>query len=209
MIPCRPPEFLRRGMPCSHKNAQNTPREHLILGSSFLATSHARINVFEKEISLGINNDRVVFKMNHVLCDKDNEVASSSWVKTSFETFQFQFKKANKAARTAIYHLPHPAKSKSSILLKSARNHRFPFLFPRFYHRSAGSYPAAYHDLNTNLSFYLLHTAPALHQAANTRTPSNAFRARGALPPLFHCAKILPFKTTPLNKARRQKGAGF
>ena len=39
----------------------NIPKEHLILGRLFLATSHARIKVFEKEFLLGVNSDRVVF----------------------------------------------------------------------------------------------------------------------------------------------------
>ena len=43
----------------------NPPREDLILGRPFLATSRARSNVFEKEISLGVElyNERIVFNM--------------------------------------------------------------------------------------------------------------------------------------------------
>ncbi|GJZ40300.1 putative reverse transcriptase domain-containing protein [Tanacetum coccineum] len=40
-----------------------TPNETIILGRPFLATIHAEINVFDKEISLGIDNDRVNYDM--------------------------------------------------------------------------------------------------------------------------------------------------
>ncbi|GKA91122.1 reverse transcriptase domain-containing protein [Tanacetum coccineum] len=40
-----------------------TPNETIILGMPFLATIHAKINVFDKEISLGIDNDRVSYDM--------------------------------------------------------------------------------------------------------------------------------------------------
>ncbi|GJS40330.1 reverse transcriptase domain-containing protein [Tanacetum coccineum] len=42
----------------------NTRNETMILGRPFLATIHARIDVFNKEISLGIEEDRVAFDMN-------------------------------------------------------------------------------------------------------------------------------------------------
>ena len=52
-----------------------TPKEDLILGRPFLATSRARINVFEKEISLGVElyNERIVFNMEetNMLSHKD------------------------------------------------------------------------------------------------------------------------------------------
>ncbi|GKD96167.1 hypothetical protein Tco_1380064 [Tanacetum coccineum] len=40
------------------------PNETMILGRPFLATIHARIDVFDKEISLGVGNDRIAFNMN-------------------------------------------------------------------------------------------------------------------------------------------------
>ncbi|GJS19138.1 RNA-directed DNA polymerase, eukaryota, reverse transcriptase zinc-binding domain protein [Tanacetum coccineum] len=40
------------------------PNETMILGRPFLATIHARIDVFYKEISLGVGDDRIVFDMN-------------------------------------------------------------------------------------------------------------------------------------------------
>ncbi|GJU66174.1 hypothetical protein Tco_1252433 [Tanacetum coccineum] len=42
----------------------NTCNETMILGRPFLATIHAEIDVFNKEISLGIAGDRVTFDMN-------------------------------------------------------------------------------------------------------------------------------------------------
>ncbi|GKE78562.1 zinc finger BED domain-containing protein RICESLEEPER 3 [Tanacetum coccineum] len=40
------------------------PNETMILGRSFLATIYARINVFRREISLGIREDMVLFDVN-------------------------------------------------------------------------------------------------------------------------------------------------
>ncbi|GJZ89370.1 reverse transcriptase domain-containing protein [Tanacetum coccineum] len=42
----------------------NTRNETMILGRPFLATIHAKIDVFNKEISLGIGGDRVTFDMD-------------------------------------------------------------------------------------------------------------------------------------------------
>nr|GEZ64396.1 hypothetical protein [Tanacetum cinerariifolium] len=42
----------------------NTHNETMILGRSFLTTIHTEIDVFNKEISLGIRGDRVTFDMN-------------------------------------------------------------------------------------------------------------------------------------------------
>ncbi|GKC50026.1 putative reverse transcriptase domain-containing protein [Tanacetum coccineum] len=42
----------------------NTRNETMILGRPFLATIHAEIDVFNKEISLGIRGDRVTFDMD-------------------------------------------------------------------------------------------------------------------------------------------------
>ncbi|GJY31132.1 hypothetical protein Tco_0414627 [Tanacetum coccineum] len=40
------------------------PNDTMILGRLFLATIHARINVFHEEISLGIREDRIMFNIN-------------------------------------------------------------------------------------------------------------------------------------------------
>ncbi|GJU44509.1 hypothetical protein Tco_1201775 [Tanacetum coccineum] len=40
------------------------PNEMMILGRPFLSTIHVRINVFDKEISLGVGEDKIVFDMN-------------------------------------------------------------------------------------------------------------------------------------------------
>ena len=56
-----------------------TPREHLILGRPFLATSRARINVFEKEISLGVElyNERIIFNMEEMNMLRHKEMTGS------------------------------------------------------------------------------------------------------------------------------------
>ncbi|GKB48112.1 reverse transcriptase domain-containing protein [Tanacetum coccineum] len=45
-------------------NMLNTHNETMILGRPFLATIHAKIDVFNKEISLGIRGDSVTFNMD-------------------------------------------------------------------------------------------------------------------------------------------------
>ncbi|GKE89240.1 reverse transcriptase domain-containing protein [Tanacetum coccineum] len=45
-------------------NMLNTRNKTMILGRPFLATIHAKIDVFNKEISLGIGGDRVTFDMD-------------------------------------------------------------------------------------------------------------------------------------------------
>jgi hypothetical protein len=57
----------------------NTPREDLILERPFLATSRARINVFEKEISLGVDlyNERSVFNMEKTNMQRHEDMANS------------------------------------------------------------------------------------------------------------------------------------
>nr|GEZ25631.1 hypothetical protein [Tanacetum cinerariifolium] len=40
------------------------PNETMILGRPFLATIHARIYVFDREISLGFGDDKIIFEMN-------------------------------------------------------------------------------------------------------------------------------------------------
>ncbi|GJT32809.1 RNA-directed DNA polymerase, eukaryota, reverse transcriptase zinc-binding domain protein [Tanacetum coccineum] len=59
-----------------------TPNETMILGRPFLATIHAKINVFDKEISLGIGNDRDDIHSNHAISNvpslsPDNEKFNS------------------------------------------------------------------------------------------------------------------------------------
>ncbi|GKA00987.1 hypothetical protein Tco_0673652 [Tanacetum coccineum] len=45
-------------------NMLKTSNETMILGRPFLATIHAEIDVFNKETSLGIRDDRIIFEMN-------------------------------------------------------------------------------------------------------------------------------------------------
>ncbi|GKA38407.1 phospholipase-like protein [Tanacetum coccineum] len=45
------------------------PNETMILGRPFLATIHAQIDVFNREISLGIGEDRVLFDMDGSVCN--------------------------------------------------------------------------------------------------------------------------------------------
>ncbi|GJX94171.1 hypothetical protein Tco_0348757 [Tanacetum coccineum] len=64
VLPCQlPPKELKLGsftLPCTIGD----PNETMILGRPFVATIHARIDVFDKEISLGVRDDRIVFDMN-------------------------------------------------------------------------------------------------------------------------------------------------
>ncbi|GKA93414.1 reverse transcriptase domain-containing protein [Tanacetum coccineum] len=53
-------EFL---FPSDFAIIDKTPNETIILGRPFLAAIHAEINVFDKEISLGTNNDKVSYDM--------------------------------------------------------------------------------------------------------------------------------------------------
>ncbi|GJX61089.1 hypothetical protein Tco_0293989 [Tanacetum coccineum] len=46
------------------KKGSCDPNEMMILGRPFLATIHARIDVFDNEISLGVGEDKIVFDMN-------------------------------------------------------------------------------------------------------------------------------------------------
>ncbi|GJU32979.1 hypothetical protein Tco_1176568 [Tanacetum coccineum] len=63
-LPCQlPPKELNPGsftLPC----IIGEPNETMILGMPFLATIHAQIDVFKREISLGIGEDRVEFDMD-------------------------------------------------------------------------------------------------------------------------------------------------
>ncbi|GKC73142.1 phospholipase-like protein [Tanacetum coccineum] len=47
------------------------PHETILLGRPFLATTHAQINVFLGEMSLGIGNERVKFDMNREICHSE------------------------------------------------------------------------------------------------------------------------------------------
>ncbi|GJU78995.1 phospholipase-like protein [Tanacetum coccineum] len=42
-----------------------TPNETVILGRPFLTTIHAEIHVFDRKITLGVDNDRIIFDMDH------------------------------------------------------------------------------------------------------------------------------------------------
>ncbi|GJX73928.1 hypothetical protein Tco_0312523 [Tanacetum coccineum] len=56
-----PPEYYTR---VDNLPPFSDPNETIVLGRPFLATIHARIDVFDKEISLGVREDRIVFDMN-------------------------------------------------------------------------------------------------------------------------------------------------
>ncbi|GKF87705.1 hypothetical protein Tco_0258582, partial [Tanacetum coccineum] len=79
-----PPKKLNPGnftLPCTISNfnfygmadldfmvIDKTPNETIILGMPFLATIYVEINVFDKEFSLGTNNDRVSYDMEKRDC---------------------------------------------------------------------------------------------------------------------------------------------
>ncbi|GKC94842.1 zinc knuckle CX2CX4HX4C containing protein [Tanacetum coccineum] len=48
-------------------------RMPVILGRPFLATAHAKVDVFKKSISLEVENEKVIFKMKSDLPDMQNE----------------------------------------------------------------------------------------------------------------------------------------
>ncbi|GJZ18716.1 phospholipase-like protein [Tanacetum coccineum] len=50
------------------------PNETMILGRPFLATTHAQIDVFKREISLGIGEDRIFFDMDGNVCHSNIHV---------------------------------------------------------------------------------------------------------------------------------------
>ncbi|GJY89484.1 hypothetical protein Tco_0504680 [Tanacetum coccineum] len=50
------------------------PNETMILGSPFLAIVHAQIDVFKREISLGIGEDRILFDMDGNVCHPNTPV---------------------------------------------------------------------------------------------------------------------------------------
>ncbi|GJU92812.1 hypothetical protein Tco_1317568 [Tanacetum coccineum] len=56
-----PPEYYTR---VDNLPPFSDPNETIVLGRPFLATIHARIDVFDKEISLGVREDIIVFDMN-------------------------------------------------------------------------------------------------------------------------------------------------
>ncbi|GJU04349.1 hypothetical protein Tco_1114687 [Tanacetum coccineum] len=58
------------------------PHETMILGSPFLATIHALINVFHREISLGLGEDRFLFDMNGYVHHPPNPVKKVCMAKT-------------------------------------------------------------------------------------------------------------------------------
>ncbi|GJW12993.1 phospholipase-like protein [Tanacetum coccineum] len=49
------------------------PHKTILLGRPFLATTHAQINVFWGEMSLGIGNERVKFDMNGEICHSEDD----------------------------------------------------------------------------------------------------------------------------------------
>ncbi|GJY56645.1 BYPASS-related protein [Tanacetum coccineum] len=63
----------------------NTRNETMILGRPFLVTIHARIDVFNKEISLGIGQDRVVFNMNNKTHNFNTPIGEIYMIKSTFD----------------------------------------------------------------------------------------------------------------------------
>ncbi|GJV45516.1 hypothetical protein Tco_1430052 [Tanacetum coccineum] len=63
-LPCQLPPKELNPLSFTHPCTIGEPSETMILGRPFLATIHALIDVFNKEISLGIREDRVLFDMD-------------------------------------------------------------------------------------------------------------------------------------------------
>ncbi|GJU25477.1 reverse transcriptase domain-containing protein [Tanacetum coccineum] len=67
-------------------NMLNTRNETMILGRPFLATIHAEIDVFNKEISLGIEGDRVTFDMDKKIHNFTNPIWEIYMINTTSNT---------------------------------------------------------------------------------------------------------------------------
>ncbi|GJX88708.1 putative reverse transcriptase domain-containing protein [Tanacetum coccineum] len=64
----------------------NTHNETMILGRPFLATIHAEIDVFNKEISLGIGGDRVTFYMDKKIHNFTTPIGESYMINATSNT---------------------------------------------------------------------------------------------------------------------------
>ncbi|GJZ52435.1 zinc finger BED domain-containing protein RICESLEEPER 3 [Tanacetum coccineum] len=63
--------------------------ETMILGRPFLTTIHVRINVFHKEISLGIGDDKILIDMNGNVHHPPNPAKNVCMIKTTQEKESF------------------------------------------------------------------------------------------------------------------------
>ncbi|GKB97895.1 retrovirus-related pol polyprotein from transposon TNT 1-94 [Tanacetum coccineum] len=68
------------------KDMLNTCNETMILGRPFLATIHAKIDVFNKEISLGIGGDRVTYNMNRKIHNFTTPIGEIYMIKATSNT---------------------------------------------------------------------------------------------------------------------------
>ncbi|GKE74297.1 putative reverse transcriptase domain-containing protein [Tanacetum coccineum] len=64
----------------------NTRNETMILGRPFLATIHAEIDVFNKEISLGNGGDRVTFNMNKKIHNFTTPIGEIYMINSTFNS---------------------------------------------------------------------------------------------------------------------------
>ncbi|GKB41424.1 hypothetical protein Tco_0886366, partial [Tanacetum coccineum] len=64
----------------------NIRNETMILGRPFLATIHAEIDVFNKEISLGIRDDRVTFDMNKKIHNFTTPIGEIYMINSTFNS---------------------------------------------------------------------------------------------------------------------------
>ncbi|GKD22079.1 putative reverse transcriptase domain-containing protein [Tanacetum coccineum] len=67
-------------------NMLNTCNETMIIGRPFLATVHAEIDVFNKEISLGIGSDRVTFDMDKKIHNFTNPIGEIYMINATSNT---------------------------------------------------------------------------------------------------------------------------
>ncbi|GJQ99737.1 phospholipase-like protein [Tanacetum coccineum] len=83
-----------------------TPNSTVILRRSFMATIHAQISVFEKEISLGIGDERVTFNMNR----NDPNIAPTEgiFMLNSINTDETITKRLNISDNTTTTHFSKP-----------------------------------------------------------------------------------------------------
>nr|GEX95025.1 RNA-directed DNA polymerase, eukaryota, reverse transcriptase zinc-binding domain protein [Tanacetum cinerariifolium] len=87
VLPCQlPPKELNLGsftLPCIIGSLYMSAL--VDLGRTFLAAIHARIDVFNKKISLGIVNDRILFDVNGILSRPPTSLAYVCMAKTILE----------------------------------------------------------------------------------------------------------------------------
>ncbi|GKD54303.1 reverse transcriptase domain-containing protein [Tanacetum coccineum] len=83
----------------------NTRNETVILGRPFLATIHAEIDVFNKEISLGIGGDRITYNMNKKINNFTTPVREIYMINSNNEdTFHTQSDASSRIEKTNGLH---------------------------------------------------------------------------------------------------------